>query len=407
MSAKRPRQRQTASPERSASPTLPLHLYTSLPANASSSSSSSFTTAASRDPALAHLALHAIEAREATLLDPAGERVERERVVWTGWVNGDDEPRRVETDRYDILHLLPSIPQSSNASTSTPTSRTAPPFELSSGFDDLPSDHEELFFLNSKTEREDIERRKKRRRIEEERERRVRERMRQDGEREGFEGAETEGDEPPTEIQHLMSRLLSTLARSANPSLLELRILANHGSDPRFASFLKREGRWRGWWEDFRAGKKGGKGGQEEKDGEGKDEEAKEEEAKGGLGGLAGYGSDSDSEAESGGDKDGEKEQQVQAEHPAQIAADDLNSAEPLPPLPPDCTSTTSNPANSPLPAPAPVESRPISTTTAVTPTPTPAEEDREEERTKKELRAAKAREWARKRREARGVGDP
>lgn len=81
---KRVRVRQTPSPQRSPSPTLPLHLYTSLPSSS------------------AHQPLAAIEAREATLLDPR-ERNDAtlEPVTWTGWVNDDSQqlPREVITDR--------------------------------------------------------------------------------------------------------------------------------------------------------------------------------------------------------------------------------------------------------------------------------------------------------------------
>ena len=51
-----------------------------------------------------------------------------------------------------------------------------------------------------------------------------------------------------------MTKLAGTLAASPDPNLLELRILANHGSDPRFA-FLRKGGKWANHWADLRAPK--------------------------------------------------------------------------------------------------------------------------------------------------------
>jgi hypothetical protein len=47
-----------------------------------------------------------------------------------------------------------------------------------------------------------------------------------------------------------MERTIASISRSKNPQQLEMRILANHGSDPRFA-FLR--GRWRRAWEHIKA----------------------------------------------------------------------------------------------------------------------------------------------------------
>jgi hypothetical protein len=76
-------------------------------------------------------------------------------------------------DSYDILHLVPSIP---SLSPPTDVNGSASGFGFGFGFEDLPSDHEELFFLNSSAERTDLERRKKRRKLQDERDQRVRER---------------------------------------------------------------------------------------------------------------------------------------------------------------------------------------------------------------------------------------
>ncbi|POY73903.1 hypothetical protein BMF94_3074 [Rhodotorula taiwanensis] len=390
MSTKRPRRRQSTSPDRSPSPTLPAHLYSSLPF--ASTSSASATALANRDPALAHLALHMIEAREATLLDPLEwpEASRGSQVEWTGWVDGDDDgddgggeqqqQKHVWTDRYDLLHFLSSIP---------PIPRLAPPDPAqmatqSSGFDDLPSDHEEMFFLNSRADRAEVERKKKRRRLEEERERRVRERMKEDGDEAEDLGA-SEGDEPPKEIHLLMSRLHTTLSRSPNPALLELRILANHGSDVRFASFLKRDGKWREAWETMRRGQGPGHGqgsGQVVAEvGDGPDKEREEKNpTTTGLGGLADYGSDSDDGTESA--DAGHSSVASPAPVPSTLAADTPTAAAP------------------PAEVPAADSSVPTSGDRASIDGLT------EEQRLRQAARAAKAREWAQRRREARNPGE-
>lgn len=48
-----------------------------------------------------------------------------------------------------------------------------------------------------------------------------------------------------------MRKLDKTLQAAQEPALLEMRILANHGSDPRF-SFLRKGGQWREEWEQIR-----------------------------------------------------------------------------------------------------------------------------------------------------------
>ena len=79
-----------------------------------------------------------------------------------------------------------------------------------------------------------------------------------------------------------MQRTALHIQSSPNPAQLEMRILANHGADRRFA-FLR--GRWSKCWKDMtdRARK----------------ETAKQDEPAG-LGGLAGYGSDGDSGGSNG-----------------------------------------------------------------------------------------------------------
>ncbi|KWU43671.1 hypothetical protein RHOSPDRAFT_34819 [Rhodotorula sp. JG-1b] len=424
---KRFRVRQTPSPQRSPSPTLPLHLYTSL---ASSS---------------AHHPLAAIQAREATLLDPREwDDDTLEPVTWTGWVSDDSQQQRREviTDRYDILHLVPSIPSlPPPAPTRDEGSSTLPKVGSGSGsgfgFEDLPSDHEELFFLNSSADRADLERRKKRRRLQDERDQRVRERLLQqqgDGHAGGGEAEnhndDDDDDEPPAEINQLMSRLHTTLSRSANPALLELRILANHGSDPRFASFLKREGRWYRWWVELREGKGKVAAGVAPKE---EEEEEKPATATGGLGGLAAYGSDSDDvdvgASSNEGAEDGQDAQdrssKAEAKDDAGPGASSSSTAsvpESASTVPSTTTTTTITSTITSAPPPPPTDPSAARNGDSVERTTTVAqevkaeeEEDREggdsvakrqEEEEKKEARATKAREWARKRREARlGLG--
>ncbi|KAF7986933.1 hypothetical protein HWV62_12735 [Athelia sp. TMB] len=105
--------------------------------------------------------------------------------------------------------------------------------------------------------------------------------------REMWGGSDEEAD--PTQTA-LMARTARAVAAAANGAQLEMRILANHGGDKRFA-FLR--GRWARAWAAARM--------------HAREEKAREErEAKGrvGLGGLADYG-DSDGEEEEGGEGGG------------------------------------------------------------------------------------------------------
>ncbi|GAA5824850.1 hypothetical protein JCM3770_001143 [Rhodotorula araucariae] len=227
---------------RSPSPTLPVHLLTSL-------ASSNALPPPSVDPALARLAFrfkHGVAAREATLLSPP---LTRDGALPARWAGSTDETGEVWTDRYDILHLLPSLPPRAPTAPSSSSGRR--------GFSSLGSTHEEAFFFTP-AERAALERTAARRRLEDERDARVRAAETRDeaerGERDAADAAEAE------QQLALMRRLHATLAASPNPALLELRILANHAADTRFA-FLRpgaRGGRWRGVWERLRRGEKVG-----------------------------------------------------------------------------------------------------------------------------------------------------
>ncbi|TCD66057.1 hypothetical protein EIP91_001865 [Steccherinum ochraceum] len=183
----------------------------------------------------------------------------------------------VWVDRYDarlLLDALPSLPHE----TDPDDGRLSP-----AGWSDLPSDSEDTFFL-TRDETEDYHREKRRKVLENLRE----ERMRALREERDDDEAETRvedtwggSDEEPDDTQReLMRRTAAHLFSSPNPAQLEMRILANHGADPRFA-FLK--GRWSRTWRTAKARLKA----------------EKEQEKAGALSGLAGYGdSDGDDEEE-------------------------------------------------------------------------------------------------------------
>ncbi|KAH9942805.1 hypothetical protein B0H21DRAFT_793233, partial [Amylocystis lapponica] len=181
-------------------------------------------------------------------------------------------------DRYDarlLLDILPVVP--SESSLVEPGSPT--------GWSDLPSDAEDTFFF-SLEEVDDYHREKRRRMLARDREERMNA-MPTDAadeardEEELWGGSDEEPDEPQRE---LMRRTASHILGSPNPAQLEMRILANHGADRRFA-FLR--GRWARAWKIAK--------GRTRLDLE-QTEKAKHASASlVSLGGLAGYG-DSDEE---------------------------------------------------------------------------------------------------------------
>jgi hypothetical protein len=98
-----------------------------------------------------------------------------------------------------------------------------------------------------------------------------------------------------------MRRTATHLLSSPNPAQLEMRILANHGVDKRFA-FLR--GRWSRAWKIFKGKARAEK----------EAEEKKTETAKG-LGMLSGYGdSDADSEASDNDEKAGNTRPGIEAD---------------------------------------------------------------------------------------------
>ncbi|KAI0370699.1 hypothetical protein BV20DRAFT_966203 [Pilatotrama ljubarskyi] len=213
-----------------------------------------------------------------------------------------EDAEAIWVDRYDARLLLDALPRL------LPWS-TAEEADSPGGWSDLPSDAEDTFFF-SPEEVEDYRREKRRRVIDGDREARLRA-LRSEGDEDEDEPVDPRdewggSDEEPDDVQlELMRRTASHVLASPNPAQLEMRILANHGADPRFA-FLR--GRWSRSWRLTK-----GKLRLELE----KTRAAKEKEAAGsggaGIGGLVGYG-DSDEEDEEGSGHEGENDAKPPAE---------------------------------------------------------------------------------------------
>ncbi|KAG2119284.1 hypothetical protein DEU56DRAFT_974808 [Suillus clintonianus] len=189
-------------------------------------------------------------------------------------------------DRYDARLLLDALPEHASSSASQPRSLSP------TGWSDLPSDTEDLFFFTPH-EIEDYRREKRRRLIDRNREDRLKALAATD-ESEQLDLWGGSDEEPDDAHSELMKRTALHLLSSPNPAQLEMRILANHGADTRFA-FLR--GRWSRAWrmtkEKLRQDKV--------------DQSAQSLLASRnvGLGGLAAYG-DSDDEGNEGESESGE-----------------------------------------------------------------------------------------------------
>ncbi|KIJ26818.1 hypothetical protein M422DRAFT_785124 [Sphaerobolus stellatus SS14] len=161
--------------------------------------------------------------------------------------HGDSE-RDIWVDRYDARLLLDSIPGSSQR-------RDAPRHPPSpTGWSDLPSDSEDIFLMDP-GEAEDLRHEKRRKLLDTAREERLR--ALREAEPDPIHDFENEKDkwgdddeEPEATTRTLMERTATHLTDSPNPGQLEMRILANHGADSRFA-FLR--GRWKNSWQKIKS----------------------------------------------------------------------------------------------------------------------------------------------------------
>ncbi|KAF8147736.1 hypothetical protein K438DRAFT_1625891, partial [Mycena galopus ATCC 62051] len=187
--------------------------------------------------------------------------------------------------RYDARLLLDSLPKLTRAF--SPPSPT--------GWSDLPSDTEDTFFFTPR-EADDYRQEKRRKLMDQAREERLRARRAEDGEPE--EEVWGGSDEEPDEGQRvLMERTAASVTSGRNPAQLEMRILANYGSDKRFA-FLR--GRWKTAWTAMKRKAQ-------------QDQEAKQSAPPAGLGNLADYGDSDEDKDEPGTAADPEVEPTPQA----------------------------------------------------------------------------------------------
>ena len=202
------------------------------------------------------------------------------------------------THRYDarlLLDALPTITPDSPTAPTTSTSSETPhrrPDSPDGGWSDLPSDVEDTFFLTP-SETADLHRTKRLRHLDDLRAARLRA-LSPDatadaendhtGDHDPWGGSDEEPD--ATQIE-LMRRTASHVARATNDAQLRARILAHHGADPRFG-FLR--GRWARSWARAQA------------DARREVLAEREVQSAGALGGLTGYGSESESESQDGAD---------------------------------------------------------------------------------------------------------
>ncbi|CCL98879.1 uncharacterized protein FIBRA_00886 [Fibroporia radiculosa] len=203
-----------------------------------------------------------------------------------------EEEGGVWVDRYDARLLLDALPSVGSQEAMSINGLSSP-----GGWSDLPSDTEDTFFLNIE-EVEDYRREKRRKLIDQGREERLRALRAEAGEDQKEDTAEEWGDsdeEPDDEQKELMRRTATHILASPNPAQLEMRILANHGADTRFA-FLR--GRWSQAWKMVK-----GRVGLGIRMTEEAEKEA--QPAGGGLGGLAGYGDSDDDSSNDGDEKTG------------------------------------------------------------------------------------------------------
>lgn len=198
---------------------------------------------------------------------------------WEGSGNHTDDPGDACVDRCDDQLTVDALPPT----ITQPSVSTQP--GSPSGCSDLPSDAEDT--LLTAEEIEDFRREKRRKRIAQNREDRLRALQAREDEvidppEDEWGGSDEEPDEPQKSV---MRRTATHILSSSNAAQLEMRILANHGADSRFA-FLR--GRWSRTWALIKAKIKK------------EAEEAKEkEEREKGLGRLMGYEGSDDEDSQS------------------------------------------------------------------------------------------------------------
>ncbi|ORY34110.1 hypothetical protein BCR39DRAFT_518528 [Naematelia encephala] len=135
-----------------------------------------------------------------------------------------------------------AIAVATNAIAGPSTRSSSPsPSSSSSGWTDLPSDQEEMFYASDEDERERLRGQRRREWVDKLREERVRDREREErdkGREEVQAAAAKDLEEPSPDILTLMHHTATSLLASPNPRILELRIMTHHASDPRF-NFLR------------------------------------------------------------------------------------------------------------------------------------------------------------------------
>ncbi|POW05409.1 hypothetical protein PSHT_10765 [Puccinia striiformis] len=152
---------------------------------------------------------------------------------------------------YDARLLL-SPPSSHSTLSNLQPQITSPPPLSPTGYSDLPSDHEEMFYFEPE-ERHEIAQKKLRRKRDDERS--VRIKLREEEDRyskdvrlfvdqvwthtDEYHMYYTNKKDPTDGTSYVNETTLEALKTSPSPSLLEIRILANHGNDPRFSSFYE------------------------------------------------------------------------------------------------------------------------------------------------------------------------
>ncbi|PWZ01741.1 hypothetical protein BCV70DRAFT_199172 [Testicularia cyperi] len=183
------------------------------------------------------------------LLRPDSSARKTTRLVpWKSNGAHDESSRRIWADRYDAIHLLDLVPKRVEKDACGANSLPRPDEPGEAGWSDLDSDVEDTFYL-TEDEISHLKHTKHQLRLESEQKARLEalEEARacltadDDAEASAMRGRGQcpvhENDLTRAQFE-LMQRTAAIVTTSANGAALELKILANHGSDPRFA-FLR------------------------------------------------------------------------------------------------------------------------------------------------------------------------